>query len=103
MKKDTKPNLQALLEHLSGTTTYAARYAVVLFLVLLLAVYGFVLLKITAYSNAEPSPDAITAQVKAAATPHVSQSVVQQMQSLQDHSVGVQSLFDQARSNPFQE
>lgn len=103
MKKDPKPSSQSLASRLTSLETYAAHYSVLLFLLLLLVVYGFVVFRIMSYSNVEPSQGEITSQVKAAATPRVSPTVVQQMLSLQDHSVDVKALFDQARNNPFQE
>lgn len=103
MKKDAKTSSLSLLSRLSMVETYAIHYAVLLFLLLLLIVYGFVALKIMSYSNIEPSQSQIASQLKTAAAPHVQPSVVQEMQSLQDHSVSVKALFDQARSNPFQE
>lgn len=79
------------------------RYAILLFVLLLSGVYGFVAFKLLTAHNAQPSDQAISAQVQTTATPHVDPKVVEQMQSLQDHSVNVKTLFDQARSNPFQE
>lgn len=103
MKKDTDFSLKSLTDAFAKLETFAASYAVVLFLLLLAVVYGFVLLKITTYTNVQPNNADIAAQVKAANTPHLSPTVVNQMQSLQDHSVSVKTLFDAARTNPFQE
>jgi hypothetical protein len=62
-----------------------------------------VLLRINTLGSTQPSSDAVTSQVQAARIPHIDQSVVRQLQSLQDNSVSVKSLFNQARANPFQE
>ncbi len=78
------------------------RYKALFFAIFVVLLYGLVLLHINNLQNAQPSDQAITSQVKAANTPHIEQSVIQQIQSLQDNSVSVQSLFDQARNNPFQ-
>ena len=80
-----------------------SRYVVVFFLLLLIAVYGFVLLRIESLHNIQPSDASVTSQVQSSATPQVDPTVVQQMQTLQDNSVSVKSLFDQARNSPFQE
>jgi len=79
------------------------RYVALWFILLLAVVYGFVLLNIQMAVTAEPSQESIDAEVKSTAAPRIDPKVVDQMQSLQDHSVNVQTLFDQARSNPFQE
>jgi hypothetical protein len=98
--KGPKKDLRALaFDGLGGLR----RYAVLLFFLLIAAVYGFVLYRINTLSSAQPTPDAVTAQLKTAATPHIDQTVVKQVENLQDNSVSVQALFDQARSNPFQE
>jgi hypothetical protein len=77
-------------------------YSVIFFLIFVALIYGFVLLHINNLNTAQPSDQAVSSQVKAAHVPHIDQSVVKQIQSLQDNSVSVQSLFDQARNNPFQ-
>lgn len=102
--KQSKPlTTQSLTELSSQALHRLSRYAVVGFLLLLAGVYGFVLVRISALSDAQPDDAAISAQVRASATPHVNPAVVQQLQDLQDHSVSIKTLFDQARNNPFQE
>lgn len=101
--KDLKLSRQTFTDAATGVERYTIRYAAILFLLLVAAVYGFVLFKITTYSSAQPSDSDISAKVKAFAVPHIPASAVDQMQSLQDHSVSVKALFDAARNNPFQE
>lgn len=92
--KDIPAKLMELLGKLN-------RYAVVLFLLLVALVYGFLMMRIQSLQNVQPSNTPVRGTV--VATPHIDQSVVDQLQQLQDNSVSVKSLFDQARSNPFQE
>lgn len=94
---------QSLGSQLAPIGAFFMHYLALWFVLLLAAVYGFVLYNIQAAVTAEPSQSSIDAKVQSTATPHVDSKVVEQMQSLQDHSVSVQTLFDQARSNPFQE
>lgn len=91
------------LEKLNTRFRAARRYSFVAFLLVVVCIYGFVLLRITNLSNVEPSDDAVNSQVNAASVPKIDQSVVNQLKSLQDNSVNVQSLFEQARTSPFQE
>jgi hypothetical protein len=79
------------------------RYAIVLFLLLVAAVYGFLLLHIGNLHNVQPGSVDSSQQTTAAATPHIDPKLVKQLQQLQDNSVNVKTLFDQARSNPFLE
>src|SRR5262245_5671891 len=102
---DDKPKLsiKALLGVFVKIGRRLSGYAVPLFLLLLVAVYGFVLYKISVLANVQPSDSDVTAQAKASAVPHVDSNAVKQLESLQDNSVSVQTLFNQARRNPFQE
>lgn len=77
------------------------RFSVLLFVILVAVLYGFVLLRINELSNEQPSPDSVTGQVQAAHMPHIDKAVVKQLDSLHDNSVNVQALFNEARSNPF--
>jgi hypothetical protein len=74
-----------------------------LFLLLIVIVYAYVALRASALANANPSASAIADQTKASATPHIDQATVNKIQQLQDNSVTVRTLFNQARQNPFQE
>lgn len=78
-------------------------YKVIIFIVLVVGVYGFVLLRISELRNAQPTQDMISAQSSPVNGAHIDKNVVHQLQQLQDNSVSVQSLFNDARSNPFQE
>jgi len=99
-----KPDLKTvgLVEKGVAILQRVRRYSLLLFLAFVIVVYGFVLLRINNLSNAQPSEDAINSQVKAASIPHIDPDIVEQLQSLQDNSVSVKTLFNQARKNPFQ-
>jgi hypothetical protein len=95
-------NIKSLPVLLEGIGRLVSRYAIILFFLLLVAVYGFVLLRINSLSNAQPSNTAVSSQAQTVAIPHIDPTVVKQIQNLQDNSVSVQALFNQARTNPFQ-
>ena len=80
----------------------ARHFSLAGFVALIVVLYGFVLLRINSLSNAQPSQESVTSQVKAARVPRIEQSVVDQLESLHDNSVNVQALFNDTRSNPFQ-
>ncbi len=98
-----KEKLQALVQKLQDILQTSRRYSLVAFIIFVAALYGFVLLRINSLSNVQPSSDAVNSQVQAAHIPRVDPTVIRQLQSLQDNSVSVQTLFNDARSNPFQE
>lgn len=79
------------------------RYRVLLFLIVVMALYGFVGWRAATLAKAEPTQVAIDSQVKSTNNPHIDQATIDKINQLQDNSVNVQTLFDQARQNPFQE
>jgi hypothetical protein len=95
-------NLKSLPVLLGAIVKFVSRYAIILFFLLLVAIYGFVLLKINSLSSAQPSTSAVSSQAQTVAIPQINPTVVKQIQNLQDNSVSVQTLFNQARTNPFQ-
>jgi len=97
-----KLNLASLRELLGTVLQKLQRYSLLLFLVFIGALYGIIIMQINSLSNMQPSSLDINNQVKAAQLPHIDQSVVKQLESLQDNSVNVQTLFNEARNNPFQ-
>src|SRR5690242_1270130 len=103
MNKGPAINRQSLINLLGNVEQFALHYAVIFFFLLVAAVYGFVLFKITSYSSAQPNGSDVSSQAKAFSVPHIPSSAIDQMQSLQDHSVSVKALFDAARNNPFHE
>lgn len=78
------------------------RYSLAIFLTIVGLTYSFIIFQINSLSSAQPSPDAVSSQIKGTQAPKIDPQLVQQLESLQDNSVNVQTLFDQARSNPFQ-
>lgn len=98
MTRLSTPSLKGKLQRL----TALRRYSLPAFILFVALVYGFVLMRFNSMRTIEPSETAVTSQVKAAKVPHIDQAVLQQLQSLQDNSVSVQALFNEARSNPFQ-
>ena len=94
--KDTK-------EQLAKALAKTGNYIGLVFFLLLGIVYGFVILRINSLNSAEVSPEAIAAQVKSSLSPRIDEETVQKLQSLQDNSVNVQTLFEEARTNPFKE
>lgn len=101
MKKDSL-NIKTTLNKLTGSAQKIRPYSFVIFIVMVACLYGVVLLKINTIVSQEPTPDAVSSQVKAAKVPHFDKAVIAQLKSLQDNSVSVQALFKDARDNPFQ-
>ena len=73
-----------------------------LFVGLLVLLYSFIIIRFISLNAIMPT----TKQINAASnitSPHIDQTTVNKIQQLQDNSVSVKALFNQARQNPFQE
>jgi hypothetical protein len=95
-------DIKSLAAKLAGIGQRLLPYRLPAFLLFVALLYVFLLLHISSLSNTQPSESTVSSQVKAARLPRIDQSVIKQLQSLQDNSVSVRSLFNQARNNPFQ-
>lgn len=103
MSADIKSlDLKALPELFAQTARKLSRYRVILFVVFVAGIYGFISYKIITLSNPVTDSSSVDTQVTSL-TPHIDVKVVDQLESLQDNSVNVKSLFEKARQNPFAE
>jgi hypothetical protein len=100
--KTSRPDLKDLKTQAYAALAQARRFSVVMFLGLVAILYGFVFLRVNTLNGTEPSQASIDEQVQAAQVPHIDESTVRQLESLQNNSVNVQALFNEARSNPFE-
>ncbi len=102
MSSKKRLNLKSLVGKASIYLKKFRRYSFVLFVLFVAGLYGFVFFRINSLISTEPSDAAVASHVKAAHVPRIDKSVLGQLESLQDNSVNVKALFDEARSNPFQ-
>ncbi len=79
------------------------QYIVMIFLVFMAIIFGFLVFRISTLAQSEPSEDAVAEKLKDVRRPKIDQSAVDKIQQLEGTNVEVQSLFKQARDNPFQE
>lgn len=101
-KQKSEISLKTLKPLLGKGLVVISRYASILFFLLIAGVYGFVILRINTLSNIQPSQSDIDAQTTSTPIPRVDPKVAEQLESLEDNSVNVQALFNEARNNPFQ-
>lgn len=82
---------------------FLQRYKTVLFVLIILAVYGFLAFRIGSLTNADPSEAAYAEKVKEVKRTKIDQSAIDKIQQLKSENVQVQTLFEQARDNPFKD
>lgn len=78
------------------------RSASFIFILTILFIYGFLIFRISTLMQAEPSEEAISEQSTVKRL-KIDQNSLEKIKQLEDQNVGVQSLFESARDNPFQD
>lgn len=101
MKKSI--DTSSLLKQLRGITDTIHRYKAILFFLVITSLYGFIVWRINALSTAPPKASDVVEAQGMAKQPKIPQATITRLQSLQDNSVRVQTIFNDARNNPFQE
>lgn len=101
--KNLNIDLKTITTKLAGFAEKLRTYSVMVFIVVLVSIYSFLVFRINMLNGQEPSEDAVTEKLQTVKRPKIDQSAVDKIQQLQDNSVEVQTLFQQARDNPFQE
>lgn len=79
------------------------RYVKFIFFISMILIAVFLVFRINQFSNQVPSEDAVAERLQSVQRPRIDESVIEKIQQLQDQNIEVQSLFDQARNNPFAE
>ena len=94
--KDIPTKLQPLLQKVR-------QYIVLIYIVVFALALSFLVFRINILAQSEPSEDAIAEKLKGVKRPKIDQSAIDKIEALKDTNVEVQTLFKQARENPFQE
>lgn len=81
----------------------ARRYLPITLVVIVAVVYGWLIFRINVLNRREPSDDAVAEKLQTAKRPKIDQSTIDKINELEDNSTEVQTLFKDARNNPFQE
>ncbi len=79
------------------------RFSGFLFVVSVLLIYSFLVFRISVLSDPEPDQAAVDNQINTVKRLRVDQNSISRIKQLEDQNVGVQSLFEEARDNPFQD
>jgi hypothetical protein len=96
-KNTTKLNTSDLKDQILGKFL---RYRSIIFVIFVGIIYAYVLIEINSLSNVEPNPADISSS-ETVTIPKLDQSTLSKIESLQDNSVKVKTLFNQARVSPF--
>lgn len=83
--------------------SFLKQYAVLIFILLGLGIFGFLVFRINILSNQEPTDEMVTEKLGQKKPIFINESDVKKVQELQSNNIEVKSLFEQSRDNPFQE
>ncbi len=98
-----KLNIKAILAKLSGILNRLRKFAAILFILSISLMYAFLILRINQLAQSEPNQDSVTERLETITRPKIDEESAARLEALEDQNVQVQSLFNQARSNPFSE
>jgi hypothetical protein len=102
-KKDLNFDLKVLLPRLKKLWQKLSKHLSFVVTMVVLLVYLIVVWHIRALATAEPSQEAQDEALISTKIPKIDQKAINQIQSLESNSPAVQSLFNEARNNPFHE
>jgi hypothetical protein len=96
-------DMSTLQEQLRNVPNNILRNRLPIFMLVVILTYGFIALRVNTLSGAEPNENAVVSSESNLPQPHIDEVTVNKIQQLQNNSVNVQALFNQARQDPFQE
>jgi Na+/H+ antiporter NhaC len=94
--KDIPAKFVPFLQHLR-------KYIVIIFIVAVSGLYAFLIIRTNQLAQSEPDDTAVTEKLQATARPKIDEETAQKLEQLEDQNIQIQSLFNEARSNPFSE
>jgi hypothetical protein len=95
--------LKPIIDKLEPVIAFVRKYAAFIFVLIIAAVFGFLIWRIGVLANAEPSDTAVEDKLQAVIRPKIDQKAIDQINDLQSQNVDIKSVFSPDRSNPFQE
>lgn len=98
MKFDTKP----ILKRLRPIIKFVRKDSVLIFLLIVAAIFGFLIWRIGSLAGAEPTEDATTERLQTVVRPKIDPTSIKKIQDLEDQNIDISSYFSD-RNNPFQE
>lgn len=77
------------------------RYKTFIFVITILCIYTFLVFQIGALTRQEPSEEAILEKANTVKRLKIDEDEIEKIQQLEDQNIGVQTMFESARENPF--
>lgn len=98
-----KLDKSSILNQLAGIIAFIKRFRFIIAFIVFSAMYGYVMTQVSSINQQQPSEKQITEKATAAPKTKVDEDLAEQITSLEDQNVQVQTIFNEARKNPFSE
>ncbi len=79
------------------------RYLGFITVIIILCLYGFMVFYVNNLASSEPTDEQVAEKLKAVQRPRIDEAALKKINELQDQNIQVETLFEQARDNPFNE
>lgn len=99
--KNPNLDIKKALAQTKQTLRVVAKHASFLAIMVVLTAYLVVVWKISGLASTEPTNE--SSQAATSSIPKIDKNAIKQIQALEQNNTQVHSLFNQARTNPFQE
>lgn len=100
--KSPELNLKSAKSAVSRWLHTMRKYAGVIIFLLFTGTYGYLIYQINVLSNPSIDESLVLSESKTVPLPKLDEDAAKKLQSLEDNSVNVQTLFNQSRVDPFQ-
>lgn len=103
MKNNLNLDLKSIPQQLKKLLGKFQRYIVIIFIVTLVGLYGYLIVQISSSATEEPTQAQVIEELGTVKRLKIDQDSIDKIEKLEDQNVVVQSLFEDARNNPFSE
>lgn len=80
-----------------------ARFRTIIFIVFFAAIYGFLIQRIGSLTSVEPTETQVQEELEITKRPRIDDEAIDKIEQLKAQNIEVQTLFNEARNNPFAE
>ena len=94
--------IEQLKRYLQTLVSLCARYSFVLFLLVFASMASFLVIRIGVLSSAEPSQTEIDQALSGIKPVKLDQTAIAKLKELEDKNISIEALFDNGRTNPFE-
>ncbi len=96
-------NVSDIPKKIEPAKQFVIQHVKLLAFIAIMLVFGFMVLRIYQLASVEPTDSQIDEKISSLRLTKLDQSAVDVIQSLEDRNISIESLFDNGRTNPFEQ